>query len=151
MKLNVNYRELIKTLINLDDTPHRLSLAFSLGVLISLSPFFGLHTIIAIALAFVFKLNKVSLIIGSWVNTPWSAPFVYYAEYRLGALILDINANFSIKPFTIEHYISGGYEVFLAVFTGSVIIGLIFSIIFYFLVKYIIEKYKRRSDVSFKG
>jgi uncharacterized protein (DUF2062 family) len=151
VKLKIDYRELFRTLISLDDTPKKLAVSFAVGVFISTSPFFGLHTLLAVFLSFIFRLNKVAAIIGSWVNTPWSAPFVYYAEYKIGDVLLGLNSNFTIKPFTIEHYLQNGYGAFLSIFIGSIIMGIIFSIIFYFLIKYFVEKHRRRIDVSAEG
>ncbi len=148
MKFNFNYKELFRTIVNLDDTPHKLALSFAVGVFISLSPFFGIHTILSIALSVVFGLNKVSTIVGSWVNIPWIAPFVYYVEFKIGSFLLDSNVVFNIKPFTFEHYIKSGYNAFFSIFLGSIIMGVIVSIIFYFVIKYSIERFRRRDDVS---
>lgn len=152
MKFNINsYRQVLREIIHLKDSPKKLSISFAVGVFISVSPFFGIHTILAVALSILFRLNKISIIAGSWINMPWTMPFVYYIEYKIGAFLLNKDSNFNIKPFTMNHYIKEGSGAFLSIFTGSVIIGLLFGIIFYFLLKYIIEIHRRKRSVSTKG
>src|SRR6185369_5769938 len=58
-----------KTILSLDSHPGHISVGFAVGNFISFTPFFGLHTPIAIALAFLFRLNKVACITVAWVNT----------------------------------------------------------------------------------
>ncbi len=152
MKLGIeSYRRILKTLIRLDDSAHKIALSFAVGVYIAVSPFFGIHTILAIVVSLIFRLNKISTIAGSWVNMPWSAPFVYYFEYKLGCLITGVHARFHLKPFTLEHYLESGRNAFWSIFIGSVITGVVLSIVFYFIVRYLIELYRRRKYVSTKG
>jgi uncharacterized protein (DUF2062 family) len=68
----------VDSLLNVHDTPDRTAAAFGLGVTIGFSPFIGLHTLMGIALAFMFRLNRVAVLAGVWLNLPWIvAP--YYA------------------------------------------------------------------------
>jgi uncharacterized protein len=69
------------------DTPERTAAAFALGVAVGFSPFLGLHTLIGIALAFLFNLNRVSVIAGIWVNLPWFVGPYYAAATFAGAWI----------------------------------------------------------------
>ncbi len=145
----VDYRKVLKNLLSLDDSPHKIALSFALGVYISISPFLGLHTILAIVLSFVFRLNKVATITGSWMNNPWTLAPVYYADFKLGSFILNGDATFNIRPFTLEHYLNSGKGVFLDIFVGSVFVGLVASTLSYFALKFALEKGKKH--VSYKG
>jgi uncharacterized protein (DUF2062 family) len=64
-------RDLIKKLLHIDDTPERTALAYSIGIFLGFSPFLGLHTLGGLALAFLFRLNRVAILLGVWTNTPW--------------------------------------------------------------------------------
>ena len=140
----VSYRKLLKDLLALDDTPEKIAISFAVGVYVSVSPFFGIHTIIILSIAFLFKLNKVAALIGSWVNLPWSVPVVFYIEYRIGKFLLNDSTSFELKPFSLQHYLSGSRQAFFDILTGSVIFGGFVSIISYFLIKYLIRTYRRR-------
>lgn len=64
-------RDLIKKLLHIGDTPERTALAYSIGVFLGFSPFLGLHILLALAIAFLWKLNRVAILIGIGMNTPW--------------------------------------------------------------------------------
>ena len=64
-------RDLIKKLLHIEDTPERTALAYSVGVFWGFSPFLGFHTLAGVAIAFLFKLNRVAVLLGVWSNIPW--------------------------------------------------------------------------------
>jgi uncharacterized protein len=75
----------IETLLHVHDTPERTSAAFALGIVVGFSPFIGFHTIIGVALAFLFRLNRVAVLAGLWANLPWFAPAYYAGATAFGA------------------------------------------------------------------
>jgi uncharacterized protein len=75
----------MESLLHTHDTPNRTAAAFALGVSIGFSPFLGLHSVIGIALAFAFDLNRVAVLAGLWVNLPWLMAPYYTAATALGA------------------------------------------------------------------
>lgn len=57
-------------------SPHVLAASWACGVAISLSPLLGFHTVLALVFAFVFRLNKVDVLLGTLVVNPWTlAPY----------------------------------------------------------------------------
>ncbi len=64
-------RDLIKKLLHIEDTPERTALAYSIGIFLGFSPFLGFHTLAGLAIAFLFNLNRVAILLGVWSNTPW--------------------------------------------------------------------------------
>ncbi len=147
-----NYRELLKKIVALDDPPHKIALSFAVGVYISISPFFGFHTILAIAVSFIFKLNKLATITGSWMNNPWTLAPVYYVDFKIGSILIGNHVDFKLKPFTMEHYLHGGKDLFLDVLIGSIIFGVVAAFFSYHILKFFIEKHRqRRKHVSTKG
>ena len=73
-------------------TPERVAAAVALGVGVGLSPFIGFHFILAIVLAFVFRLNKLDTVIGSFAGNPWTLPPMYALGFRLGRWVLGYSA-----------------------------------------------------------
>ncbi len=65
------FLDLIKKLLWIEDTPERTALAFSVGIFLGFSPFLGCHTLAGIAIAFLFRLSRVAVLLGVWSNTPW--------------------------------------------------------------------------------
>jgi len=70
------------------ETPERVAAAVALGVAVGLSPFIGFHFILAIVLAFAFRLNKFDTVLGSFAGNPWTLPPMYALGFRLGRWVL---------------------------------------------------------------
>ena len=80
--------EKFSALLHLGDPPHRLALALAVGVFIGCTPFWGLQTILCVAVATVCRLNRAAAVTGAWIILPWFAPFVYGAALELGVLVV---------------------------------------------------------------
>jgi len=77
----------MQAILHMGDTPERTAAAFALGVAVGFSPFLGFHTLIGIALAFVFNLNRISVLAGIWVNLPWFVGPYYAAATFVGGWV----------------------------------------------------------------
>ncbi len=91
------FRERVTAVLHLDESPSRLATGMAVGVFIGVTPLYGLHTLLALAVALVFRLNKAATVTGAWINLPWFAPFVYGFSLKLGEAILagDLSLSFS--------------------------------------------------------
>ncbi len=76
------YKDLIRKLLHIEDTPERTALAYSIGIFLGFSPFLGFHTLGGIAVAFLFGLNRFAVLLGVWSNAPWwIIPYYVAATY----------------------------------------------------------------------
>ena len=83
------FRAAFRRLLAVDDPPERTALAFSIGVFIAFSPFLGLHTIMATAVAFAFRFNKIAIYTGTFINNPFLTLVpIIVASYAVGALVM---------------------------------------------------------------
>ena len=83
------FRAAFRRLLAIDDPPERTALAFAIGVFIAFSPFLGLHTVMATALAFLFRFNKIAIYSGTFINNPFLTLVpIIIASYAVGAFIL---------------------------------------------------------------
>jgi len=80
-------RRWLDSLLHIDDTPQRTAAAFAFGVFIGFSPFLGLHTLLAIAFAFVLNLNRVAVLFGVYSNLPWVIAPYYATATAAGAAL----------------------------------------------------------------
>ena len=62
-----------------------------LGVFFGFSPFLGLHTVLALGVAFVFNLNRVAVLVGVYSNLPWIIAAWYALTTAVGAWLLGTN------------------------------------------------------------
>ena len=79
-------------LLQLDDTPHRTALAFGIGVWLAFSPLLGLHTVLALLIAFLFRLNRAAILVGIYINNPWTLAPLYTAGTVVGCEILGVSS-----------------------------------------------------------
>ena len=83
------FRATFRRLLAIDDPPERTALAFSIGIFIAFSPFLGLHTIMATAVAFIFRFNKIAIYTGTFINNPFLTLVpIIVASYAVGAFLL---------------------------------------------------------------
>ena len=78
-------------LLHTHDTPQRTAAAYAVGVFFGFSPFLGLHTILALVVAFAFNLNRVAVLLGVYSNLPWILPAYYSLATLLGATMLRVD------------------------------------------------------------
>jgi uncharacterized protein len=83
-------RRWLNQLLHTHDTPQRTALAFAVGVFFGFSPMLGLHTVLGLAVAFAFNLNRVAALLGIYSNLPWILPAYYSLATLAGALILGV-------------------------------------------------------------
>lgn len=83
-----------KKILSLDSHPGHIAAGFSVGVFISfIPPIPGLHTGLALAVSFLFRLNKVTCLAGTWVNSPITIIPSLILSYKLGAFILGYRST----------------------------------------------------------
>lgn len=88
-------RELIKRLLHIEDTPERTALAYAIGIFLGFSPFVGLHTLVGLAIAFLFGLNRVAVLLGVWTNTPWWIVPFYVIATRVGMSVTGFRMDWA--------------------------------------------------------
>ncbi len=88
LKLSRRLKVLLADLLGREEPPERVAAAIALGIGVGFSPFLGIHFVIAIGLAFLFRLNRIDALLGQFVGNPWTLPPVYAAGYALGRKLL---------------------------------------------------------------
>jgi uncharacterized protein (DUF2062 family) len=71
-----------------DSAPETVAASFAIGVAVSFTPLFGLHWVIALLLAFILKLNKVDVLLGTLVVNPLTFPAVAAVAIPIGRLLM---------------------------------------------------------------
>ena len=86
-------RAWLRVVLHTDDTPPRAALAFALGVFIAWTPVIGLHTLIALGMAFLLGLNRVAVLAGTFVNNPWTIVPIYSASAYVGSVLIGADPD----------------------------------------------------------
>ncbi len=140
--ININkIKKQFKAILSLDSHPGHISAGFAVGVFISFTPFFGLHTPLAIALAFIFRLNKLTCITGAWINTPFTMLPVLAASFKLGRFLRG-------KP-VVELTLRGSEWQHLkpyakSLLLGSSVLGFIAAIAAYFICYWLVTAFRKK-------
>lgn len=135
----------IKLILYIKDPPEKTALTFSLGLFIGMSPLLGLHTILALAIAFIFRLNKLIILLGTYVTNPWTLIPIYTFSTIFGAKILQrsINIDVNWNNITISQLIHLSGDILIPFIAGSLIVGAISSVLSYITIYVILSKRRR--------
>jgi uncharacterized protein len=143
-------RSALRSLLNLDDPPERTALAFAIGTFIGLSPFLGLHTILAASVSVIWRLNKLAILTGSFLNNPWTIAPIVGASWALGRFIIgspavELPQATLSALFTAEFWrlIAAQWRQLLPFAVGSMILSIVSAAISYPLTLHILRNYRR--------
>ena len=130
--------------------PKEIAAGFSLGLFVSMTPFMGFHTVIAVFLAALFKLNKISAAIAVWLSNPLTAPVVYGVTYYAGVKTLSYNTSYRLpEEFSFSALlclIEKAPELIWILFVGGVVVGLPLAVVGYFFAYNTTLKYREKKE-----
>ena len=134
-------KQQFKKVLSLDAHPGHIAAGFAAGGFISFTPFFGLHTPLAIALAFIFRINKLACITGAWVNTPLTIVPVLAASYKLGVVL----QGETMKELSFKNLDWHSLQPYAkSILLGSSIIGFVAAIAGYFICYLLVIRLRRK-------
>ncbi len=150
----------------LPDPAHKIARGIAAGVFTCFTPFFGLHFVLAAALAWVVRGNIMAALLATFVGNPVTFPFIAAVSMEIGAWLLgrpplplplvvsafsdaalelwrNFMAIFSSAP-TRWGSLSGFFDrFFLTYLVGGLIPGIITAIAFYFLSNPVLNAYQK--------
>jgi len=118
-------------------------MAFSIGIFIGMSPLLGLHTILGIALAWLFNLNRIVTITGVFITNPWTIIPIYTFSTYIGAKGLGIKPvipQIDWSHITFSSFLHEFEPLLIPFVFGSLLIGFISAVISYFIIYYAVKK-----------
>ena len=143
----------------LKGSPYSIAAGFACGAAISFTPFVGLHLAGGAFLAWLIRGNLLAAWIGTIVGNPWTFPFIWSGTYKLGLAMgfgRELNethvdfADFftqlleAIKSFDLSFIADTAWPVLYPMMIGGTPCSIIAWPIFFFPVKYMIEKSQTR-------
>ena len=150
MKTSPRIRRWLDQLLHTHDTPERTAAAYALGVFFGFSPLLGLHTVLAIIIAFAFRLNRVAVLAGAWVNV-WALAPCYAFGTLLGALLLGVDAS-DLKAIDWSQGIGALGSTFgtllWPIVVGNTLLGLVVGTAAYALCRKFLEARAARAKVE---
>jgi uncharacterized protein len=135
----------LRLLLQVEDRPTRVAASFAIGIFIAFFPVLGVHTGLALAIAVAFRLNKVAILTGAWVNNPWTLGPMFTAGTLLGCALLgispaslgDIDWSLSGRAFY-RSFIEGLRPLLLPFVLGNLVAGVACAAVTFVLLRSIL-------------
>jgi uncharacterized protein (DUF2062 family) len=83
------FQTLYDKLVKINDTPQRIALGMGLGVFLGIFP--GAGPLAAILLAFAFRVNRASALLGCLLTNTWLSFVILIPALKVGSLVFGIN------------------------------------------------------------
>ena len=134
-------------LTKIKDFPESVAIGIAWGVAVSFTPLLGFHLIICYLGTWLMKGNLIAATVGTIIGNPWTFPFIFYLDYKVGTTIFLERIDFyEFKiSFFVEHFEDLFYPTLLGSFPIAVIVWFVtFYICKNFLINRINEKNKIR-------
>jgi uncharacterized protein len=137
-------RYLLLRLTRAPGTPHGVAAGLAAGVAVSLTPFFGLHLLLSLWLAYLTRSDLLAAALGTLVGNPWTLPFLLLASYQLGhALLGGPTAPIEwFQNWTLGSFFTKLEAVFWPMAVGSLPLGLVAGLATYFALVRIVTAYQ---------
>ncbi len=139
----MGFRDRLRDILSLKDSPHRLALAFAVGVFIGMSPLLGLHTVLGIAIAWSFRLNRLVTVTGVYITNPWTIVPIYTFSTWVGAKCLGMKhiiPEIDWSHITFTYFFYELKPLLMPFIFGTLLVGLISAVISYFLIYHAVKK-----------
>lgn len=133
--------------LRLKTSSHSIALGLALGVYggcLPALPGLPLQSLVGLLLAFVFRASKIAALVGTWISNPLNWFVFYWAEYKIGSLIVPMNLKIDPLSMNIHDLVSMGMKGILVLVVGGAILGLPLGLLTYAVSLPLIRSYRRR-------
>jgi len=114
-----------------------MAIAFAIGVFIGMSPLLGIHTILGLLAAWVFRLNRLITIVGVYITNPWTIVPIYSFGTWIGAKIIGIDnliPAIDWSHITLVDFFKEFRPLLLPFLIGNTAIGIVSAVVSYILI-----------------
>ncbi len=119
-------------ILHSNDSTAKITLSVMLGVFMGIVPIWGYQLITAISLAYLFRLNKMLVIVAAQISIPPMIPLILYLSYLTGSIILGNGAHLDmVSPMTLEFVKRNLFQYIMGSVTLALILSLFFGLIMY--------------------
>ena len=145
----------VDVLLRAQDTPHRTALAFGIGVFIAFFPLLGIHTALALGVAFAFRLGRVPMLLGAFINNPWTLAPLYLAGTLLGCVLMGVPTaglsaiDWSLHGSAFYRALFASLKPYLWPFLiGNTVLGIVAGLAGYLGLRYVLERRRASSPLG---
>lgn len=122
-------------------SPNEIAFGIALGTFVGCMPVIGTHTIVAIGLAHLLRLNVLIVLLGTQISNPITIPFQFFISAEVGSLIL----NGKFLKIVISREINYFDHYLMPILVGSLVLGVVVSGFSFLLIKFFLKR-KRKTE-----
>jgi len=137
-----NIRDFLrKNVLQTGESVEKLTLSVMFGIFMGIVPIWGYQLITAIALAYVFRLNKLIVIVAANISIPPMIPFILYLSYITGGIILSTDNHLAFTPEISFAWVKDNfYQYIIGAVSFAVIAALIIGLFTFIFLKVLRKK-----------
>jgi len=132
-------RLLYLKIFRINDSPQKIAQGMALGVFVGIMP--GMGPVIALFLAFIFRTNRASALLGSFFTNTWMSVLTFLLSIKIGSAIigldwhvvyegwLNLTRHFQWKDLLDPAIL----RLALALVTGYLVIAIVLGVVTYLL------------------
>lgn len=155
-KLQRFFKLIYVKLVRINDSPLKIALGFGLGSFVGVMPAVG--PIAALTLAFIFRVNRASALLGCILFNTWLGIVVFLLAVKTGSKVMGLSYesvyegwNLLIKNFHFSSLLKlSVYEVLIPISVGYFIISLCLGVFMFGIVFVVARKIKNKKIASRK-
>jgi len=133
-------------LVRINDSPQRVALGLSLGVFLGLLP--GTGPLASLALAFVFRLNRIAALLGSLLTNTWLSVATFLLSVKVGSYLMGFDWQVVYKGILIltkdfhwaDLFKISVLKVIMPILIGYCVIGFFLALVVYLVALFILKK-----------
>ncbi len=139
--LRFNYLRIIR----LKTSAHSIALGVALGVFVGFLPIIPLQSVTVLTLAFIFRGNKIAAFFSTFFSNAANLVPFYAMLYFVGSYFVPFETvKLDYAHLRMTELIQQGWDIFIVMMVGGVVLGIPAAIIMYFLTRKAVLAYRRR-------
>ena len=128
------------------DFPESVAIGMAWGVAVSFTPLLGFHLIICYLGTWLMKGNLIAATVGTIIGNPWTFPFIFYLDYKVGTTIYLNRIDY--YEFKISFFVENFENLFYPTLLGSIPLALImWFVTFYVCRNFLIKRINAKNKI----
>ncbi len=144
------FRYLGKRILRLSASPHSVAMGVAVGTFSALTPFLGLHVVLAVAVSYLLSGNVIAAALATTFANPLTLPFIWAGTFRTGELVLGTASGHGDSPIDLAHLLDHltlvdlWAPVLKPMLVGSLVLGAPLAVAAYLFTRFGVGAFRRR-------
>lgn len=140
------------SLLQLEEAPRKVALGFALGILIGMTPFWGLHIPTSLLIAAPLRWSKLAALIGVQITNVGTAAFIYPLNYWVGLKLTGASQTVAWpEPLGYQQMfelVRQSPLIVVDLCVGGLVLGLPLAVGGYFLALQVVQRLQKRTQTK---